>query len=279
MPSCYTELRLDGKAPQYIAKAAHILGEHDGSARFDASVPLADRNKIENLILMCPSHHDEIDADETKWTVERLRELKAEHESAMYQLLLSGRSWRQKFIMIDYLNVPRISGMPGGATLLQACRDAGLEGDMTLRDLGFGVGHVEGAARRLLAQWDARATPFDQLDLTVPQDVVATIVSFDTTAYTCNCPLAGSEAPLTGDLAVDPHIWFMASDVRVSVRYDPTWITTGTAIANLSQGRGRFAGIGVIVSADEDSILISALALGLPKRPEDEALDHALGAY
>ena len=64
MHGCFTELQPGGKDAQHIAKAAHIVGENEGSARFDPSVSLADRNKLDNLILMCPTHHEMIDADE-----------------------------------------------------------------------------------------------------------------------------------------------------------------------------------------------------------------------
>lgn len=237
IPDCYTELRLDGKGTRYIAKAAHIVGEHEGSARHDASLSLEARNSIENLILLCPTHHDVVDADEATWTVTRLQRLKAEHEERMYNLLLSGRSWRQKFIMLDYVNIPRVSGMPGGALLHRACREAGLTGDMTLRGLGYSLGIVEGAARSLLAQWDARAFPIDRIDLSHKQDLAGPIVSFDVTAYTKNGPNPSAPVPLTGNLKVDPHIWFKLAERKVYVRYDPSWVTTSTAFGNLNQGR------------------------------------------
>lgn len=270
MPTCFTELRLDGKNAQYIAQAAHIVGEKQGSARFDPGVE--ERNAIENLILMCPTHHDEIDADEELWTVEKLRVLKAEHERNMYQVLLAGRTWQQKFVMVDYVNVPRICGMPGGGLLQRACRDAGLTGDMTFRDLTYQVGQIEGAARRLLQLWEARATPLDELKFDGIPNVVGTIVSFEATAYTRNGRTPEDSSSLAGDLERDPHIWFKAAGRRVSVRYDPAWVTTSTAFANFGGGRGRFAGIGVVVSADERAVIVSALALGLPMRPADEPL-------
>jgi hypothetical protein len=271
MHGCFTELQPGGKDAQHIAKAAHIVGENEGSARFDPSVSLADRNKLDNLILMCPTHHEMIDADEETWTVERLRSLKATHERNMYQLRLAGKSWQQKFIMIDYVNVPRMCGMPGGAVLHLACRNAGLTGDMTFRDLTYEVAEVEGAARSLLAMWDARAIPLDELDLSGTPDVVGNMVSFDNAAYTRNGRRMDDRAPLTGGLEHDPYIWFNASGKRVSIRYNPEWVTTSTAFGNLNQGRGRFAGIGVVTCADESNVVVSALALGLPMRPELEA--------
>lgn len=80
MPNCYTELRLGGTSVEYIAQAAHIVGENDGSARFDPAISLDARNRIDNLILMCPTHHAAIDAEVETWSVDRLRELKADHE-------------------------------------------------------------------------------------------------------------------------------------------------------------------------------------------------------
>jgi len=42
---------------------------------------IIDRDSYDNLILLCPTHHVEIDKDFTAWPVERLRVIKAHHEA------------------------------------------------------------------------------------------------------------------------------------------------------------------------------------------------------
>ena len=63
-------------------RVCHIKGAKPGSARYDAKQSDAERHSFSNLILMCPIHHDVIDADELAYTEERLHRLKVTHESA-----------------------------------------------------------------------------------------------------------------------------------------------------------------------------------------------------
>lgn len=267
MPECLADLWLDaGGGIKLLGEAAHIHGENPGSARFVEDIPLPDRNKIENLILMCPSHHAEIDADEITWTAERLINLKATQEERAYMLYMSGKEWRQKFIIVDYLNLPRLLGMPGGLLLEKACVDAGLKAGMTFRDVvGLGMGAIERSARALFKQWDARLVAL--ADLNLAHEGEGQLVWFDATAYTRNGPMPGTSQTVTGDLAHDPHIWFMQGTTRVSVRYDPAWVTTSTAYSNLRAGTSRFAGFGLITERTSDGIVISAWALGKPMAP------------
>jgi hypothetical protein len=44
----------------------------------------AERHALANLVFLCPTHHAEIDADTDRWTVDRLSELKNEHEERMF---------------------------------------------------------------------------------------------------------------------------------------------------------------------------------------------------
>jgi hypothetical protein len=64
-----------------IGEICHIRGTRPGSARHDPQQSDADRHAYHNLILMCPTHHTVIDADEEAYTVERLHKIKAEQEA------------------------------------------------------------------------------------------------------------------------------------------------------------------------------------------------------
>lgn len=63
-----------------IGQMAHIIAASSGGPRADSSVPAPKLNKYENLILLCPNHHTEIDSDTAKWTHTRLRQVKRRHE-------------------------------------------------------------------------------------------------------------------------------------------------------------------------------------------------------
>ena len=73
-----------GEAAVSIGEIAHNVGATDGkrSPRGDSPIPLAERNHLENLILLCHACHRKIDAEENRgvYTVESLRGIKKVHE-------------------------------------------------------------------------------------------------------------------------------------------------------------------------------------------------------
>ncbi len=77
-------LQIQNGSPMNIGQIAHIIAHADN--------PLAPRyvegrsgdNSYNNLILLCPTHHAEIDTDTIKYTIDELRRLKALHENNTY---------------------------------------------------------------------------------------------------------------------------------------------------------------------------------------------------
>jgi len=63
-----------------LGEQAHIVGEKSGSARSSSPLTPEQRDSYHNLILLCPTHHTEIDSNEADWPVERLHQVKSEHE-------------------------------------------------------------------------------------------------------------------------------------------------------------------------------------------------------
>lgn len=103
-PRCSTSLVHHDKV---TGRICHIKGARPGSARYDASQSDAERHGFSNLILMCPIHHDVIDADETAYTVERLVLLKREREFNQTPLHLDDHAAQQ---FLSYVNLPNNSG-------------------------------------------------------------------------------------------------------------------------------------------------------------------------
>jgi hypothetical protein len=79
-PECGVELALEQQANRVLGEEAHIKGEKPTAPRYDPDQSQAERESYENRILLCPTHHTMIDADPGAWTVERLLEMKANHE-------------------------------------------------------------------------------------------------------------------------------------------------------------------------------------------------------
>lgn len=66
---------------QPIGKICHIVAHSDDGPRGDPEFPPEDRESTDNLILLCGTHHDEIDVQPNTYTSEEIRVWKTEHES------------------------------------------------------------------------------------------------------------------------------------------------------------------------------------------------------
>lgn len=79
-PECELELSRP-EWPKVRARVCHICGLNEGAARFDKTVAVRDRNAYENLLLLCPNHHDLIDELEPgRFSVDDLLDMKHAHE-------------------------------------------------------------------------------------------------------------------------------------------------------------------------------------------------------
>ena len=74
---CTTQLAVDGK---FIGTVAHIAAANVGGPRYDQNLSSEQIRKIENLMLLCPNHHEIIDKTPKKYTVEFLQQMKRNHE-------------------------------------------------------------------------------------------------------------------------------------------------------------------------------------------------------
>jgi hypothetical protein len=63
-----------------IGEMAHIIAKNKGGPRGDFSFD-GDINAYENLILLCPNHHEEVDDNPSEWPPEKLHRIKTEHEA------------------------------------------------------------------------------------------------------------------------------------------------------------------------------------------------------
>lgn len=80
---CRIELSQDAKAVSSsftLGEQAHIIGEKEEAARGKSVLSLEERNSYHNLILLCPTHHTEIDNNEIDWPTENLYLKKSNHE-------------------------------------------------------------------------------------------------------------------------------------------------------------------------------------------------------
>jgi hypothetical protein len=82
-PGCRRVLTADGSPPDrdvVLGDVAHIVAESINGPRGDSLLSLMERNRYDNLILLCNLHHQLIDGQPQTYTIERLRGMKQEHE-------------------------------------------------------------------------------------------------------------------------------------------------------------------------------------------------------
>ena len=73
-----------------LGRTCHIVAEAFSGPRGQHALPPAERNAYPNLILLCAEHHIIIDNDPVSWPVDRLLQVKMDHENWVKEQLRGG---------------------------------------------------------------------------------------------------------------------------------------------------------------------------------------------
>jgi len=63
-----------------LGENCHIVADKKSGPRGESILTSQERNRYPNLILLCSDHHMVIDQDSINWSVEKLHQMKADHE-------------------------------------------------------------------------------------------------------------------------------------------------------------------------------------------------------
>ncbi len=86
-PNCNVPIfRETGTEVIHIAELAHVFAANNQGPRSQSDLSVAERGAFENLIVLCPSCHTEIDKSEQDYPAELLHEWKASHQAAIQQV-------------------------------------------------------------------------------------------------------------------------------------------------------------------------------------------------
>ena len=109
-PDCH-ELMMDAEG-RFIGQVCHIEAAEPGGERFNPNSSNEERREFDNLMLMCYKHHVETN-DTSRFTVTRLKEIKATHEGRFSDpaqaILLTIKDWTRVRGMTRPSNLRRFS--------------------------------------------------------------------------------------------------------------------------------------------------------------------------
>ena len=123
-PSCRERvMRWSGSEWRIKVQISHVKGLRKGSARFDESVPVPERNSFRNLLLLCKLHHDLVDGPRTaqRYPEELLLKWKEAREGSLADDL----------DVLDWITQERLEDLLAGAIA------------HTMNKILEGIGHIK----------------------------------------------------------------------------------------------------------------------------------------
>lgn len=91
-PDCKQKLAVDGNninGASVLGEMAHIAGEKPSAQRYDPNMTPQERNGLDNLIYLCPTHHTQIDKPGNTYTVQDIALWKKKHEARIDQAVMN----------------------------------------------------------------------------------------------------------------------------------------------------------------------------------------------
>lgn len=266
-PGCNKDLI--GNEGNIQGEICHIVARKKDGPRgkmdYDGSI-----DGEENLILLCPEHHKEIDGFPQKYTVEILHQYKKNHEDDVKTKMNTGQPWKVNFSQIYYMNIPRIEMQ---AALQGISFNRTISRGQCLYDLGWNLNdlmlQVSGYMNTLSFKAMSLNTSWKDL-------CVGLTVEINGTFRTKNVPEADAVMKRkyypVGDLEKDAHLYTSRGNEKRVLTIDPNLLTTSTAFVNFRGGWVEVAGIGIITHKDEKQklMIITPYVLGVPKTPFDD---------
>jgi predicted restriction endonuclease len=104
-----TLIEKDGLSSKSLTgEVAHIIGQKKRAARGQHSLPLAKRDEVDNLLLLCRKHHKIVDDDRKTYSIDKLHEIRIDYLAWLNAKLQNPEPWTMKLSQLCYINVPRL---------------------------------------------------------------------------------------------------------------------------------------------------------------------------
>ncbi len=72
-----------------IEELAHIIGQKESGPRGDDELPLTERDKFDNIILLCPTCHTTVDKNPKLFSKNTIRQWKRDHQKSIENLFIT----------------------------------------------------------------------------------------------------------------------------------------------------------------------------------------------
>lgn len=272
-PGCNQEL-IGITNDDIFGHTCHIIAQSPDGPRGDISV---DRNKIDserNILLLCPNHHREIDTNVDLYTVEKLQEMKGQHEKNIKMRLHTGEKSTNDLAQLYYINLPRVAILAAYNSI--DIDYSFMEGVNCLYDLGFDLGYVVMHIKQLVHDILIHAI---NLEANCPELFVGNTIKFTRKFRTKGMPapnkVSDGSFKLKGNIKNDPQIYSSQNERKLILALDPRWVTTTTSFCQFVRGWIDVTGLAIIKEVDDNNIIASPYVLGIPKTPWDRLLRTA----
>jgi hypothetical protein len=264
-----------------VGVAAHIKGAQRGSARYDPEQNDEERHGIDNGIWLCSFCATLIDKNlGVDFPIETLRTWKIFSErSAREGLVRGAKSVKENCIStLIYINVPRLlhfdfltQKRPSFPSIFQE----GIPRDRFIVPEIAALGTAIEALEFPALSW--------QETIKTMQDPIGTLVSFEGRFRTKNGPKSrsareSSQVDLT-NLKIAPHVYTRDGSAKFILPYDPRFLTSNTALVELSSGQIKVGGFAIIKKIRGDEFWATPLLIGLWSSPEARAFMNALRSH
>jgi hypothetical protein len=272
-PNCKRELIVK-ETSDLVAHVAHIVARSDSGPRADPDVLRGERDAYTNLILLCPTHHAQIDSPSgaERWDREALMGMKETHERWVAERLAVSTPIECDLSLLGYVNLQRLAALAFLSG--QPARLGDFDGPKLLLDRGIFTDQLMNSFESILRRIGVRGTPLNGLDL-MDEENIGLTVTFEGRFYTRNVPIPNDvrtgKFQLTGRLDKDPHIYHKVGDARLVLPIDPKWILSMTGWGDFGAGKVRFAGACTIrrIEVERRTIVATALFIGTPRSNKD----------
>ena len=270
--------RVHSEKRQVLGAAAHICAASPNGPRFDTSQSEEERHSVENGIWLCESCAALVDKNQgADFPVSTLRVWKkASERAALDRLYQLSDSVRDNCVQsLIFINIPRLHhlALTRQTDELPNFFDGGIPGDGFIAPELYALQSVIARMRFPALTWQEAAQEFD--------DLTGLIVSFEGRFWTKNGPRSRydrRERDLT-NLNTAPLIYTKHLGFKLTLPYDPRFVTTRTAGFELTRGQCNVGGFACVKFCKNNEIVASPFIIGLRSTPEARAFMDAMSTH